>query len=61
MWCCRGMENMVWTNRVENEEVLRRVRRHTYSKRRKANWTGNILGKNCHLKYIFEKVNGKRR
>ena len=41
MWCWRRMEKISWTDRVRNEEVLRRVKKernilHTV-KRRKAN------------------------
>jgi hypothetical protein len=48
------MEKIIWTDRVTNEEVLRRVKEekniiHTV-KRRKGNWIGHILRKNCLLK-----------
>jgi hypothetical protein len=48
---------------VRNEEVLRRVKEernvlHTV-KRRKANWIGRILWRNCLLKYVIEeKIEG---
>ena len=47
-----------WTNHVRNEEVLRGVMEdrnivHTI-KRRKANWIGHILRRNCLLKHIIE-------
>jgi hypothetical protein len=53
MWW-RKMETIGWVDRVENE-VLLRVKKernvpHT-TKRRKANWIGPILRKNCFLKY----------
>ena len=43
---------------VSNEEVLHRVREernilHTL-KRRKANWFGHILRRNCLLKHVIE-------
>jgi hypothetical protein len=43
---------------VRNEEVLHRVKEernivHTI-KRRKANWIGHILRRNCLLKYVIE-------
>jgi hypothetical protein len=43
---------------VRNEEVLHRVKEernilHTI-KRRKANWTGHILRRNCLLKHVIE-------
>jgi hypothetical protein len=58
MWCCRRMEKISWTDRVRNEEVLRRVKEernilHTV-KRRKANWIGHILRRNCLLKHVIE-------
>jgi hypothetical protein len=52
------MEKMSWTDRVRNQEVLQRVKEerdilHT-TKRRKANWIGHILHKNCFLKRVIE-------
>jgi hypothetical protein len=52
------MEKISWTDRVRNEDVLYRVREewnilHTI-KRRKANWTGHILRRNCLLKHVIE-------
>jgi hypothetical protein len=43
---------------VINEEVLHRVKKernilHTI-KRKKANWTGHILHRNCIIKYVIE-------
>ena len=52
------MENISWTNRVRNEEVLHRVKEERNIiltvKRREANWIGHILCKNCLLKHIIE-------
>jgi hypothetical protein len=47
MWCWRRMEKISWTDRVNNEAVLHRVKEernilHTI-RRRKANWIGQIL------------------
>jgi hypothetical protein len=58
MWCWIRMEKISWTDRVRNEEVLRRVKEernivHTI-KRRKANWIGHILRRNCLLKHVIE-------
>ena len=43
---------------MKNEEVLHRVKEERnilYTvKRRKANWIGHILGRNCFLKHIIE-------
>ena len=66
MWCWRRMENISWTDRVRNEEVLYRVKEqrniiHICTvKRRKANWIGHILRVNCLLKYVIEgKIEGR--
>jgi hypothetical protein len=54
------MEKISWTDRVRNEEVLHRVKEernilHTRTiKRRKANWIGHILRRNCLLKHVIE-------
>jgi hypothetical protein len=53
------MEKTSWTDRVRNEEVLHRVKEernvlHTV-KRRKANWIGHILRRNCLLKLVIER------
>jgi hypothetical protein len=52
------MEKMGWTCSVRNEEVLHRVKEerniiHTVE-RRKADWIGCILRRNCILKHIVE-------
>jgi hypothetical protein len=63
MWRWRRMEKISWTDRVRNEEVLHRVKEernilHTI-KRRKANWIGHILRRNCLLKHATEgKIEG---
>ena len=42
---------IIWTDRVTNDEVLHRVKDDRYIlhtiKRRKANWIGQILRRNC--------------
>jgi hypothetical protein len=58
MWCWRRVEKISWTDRVGNEEVLPRVKEernilHTV-KRRKDNWIGHILRRNCLLKHVIE-------
>ena len=55
MWCWRRMEKISWTDRVRNEEVLHRQSMEERNirdtvKRRKANWIGHILHRNCILK-----------
>jgi hypothetical protein len=64
MWCWRRKWKISWTDCVRNEEVLHRVKEernilHTI-KRRKANWIGHILRRNCLLKQVIEgKLEGK--
>ena len=58
------MEKISWTDHVRNEEVLLRVKEqrnilHEILKR-KANWMGHILRRNCLLKRVIEgKINGE--
>ena len=52
------MEKISWTDHVGNEEVLLRVNEqrnilHEIGKR-KANWIGHILRRNCHLQQVIE-------
>jgi hypothetical protein len=62
----RRMEKISWTDRVNNEAVLYRVKEkrnilHTI-RRRKANWIGHILRRNYLLSNIIEgKIIGTRR
>jgi len=57
------MEKISWTNHVRNKEVLLRVKEqrnilHEISKR-KANWIGHILRRNCLLRRVIEgKIKG---
>ena len=57
------MEKISWIDHVRNEEVLLRVKEqrnilHEISKR-KANWIGHILRRNCFLKQVIEgKIKG---
>jgi hypothetical protein len=59
----RRMEKISWTDHVRNEEVLLRVKElrnilHEISKRR-ANWIGHILRRNCLLQRVIEgKIKG---
>jgi hypothetical protein len=63
MWSCRRMEKISWTDHVRNEEILIRVKEqgnilHESSKR-KVNWIGSILRRNCFLRQVIEgKVKG---
>jgi hypothetical protein len=64
MWCWRRMEKISWTDHVRNEEVLLRVKEqrnilHDVYKR-KANWIGHILRRNCLLQQVIEgRIKGK--
>ena len=53
MWCWRMMEKISWTDHVRNEEVLLRVNEQRNIlheiRKRKANWIGHILRRNCLL------------
>jgi hypothetical protein len=57
------MEKIIWTDHVRNDGVLLRVKEqrnilHEISKR-KANWIGHILHRNCLLKQVIEgKIKG---
>ena len=64
MWCWRRMEKISWTDRVRNEEVLLQVNEqrnipHAIRKR-KANWIGHILRRNCLIRQAIEgKIKGE--
>jgi len=52
MWSWRRIEKISWTDHVRNEEVQeQRNILHEMSKR-KANWIGHILHRNCLLKQV---------
>jgi hypothetical protein len=63
MWCWRRMEKVSWTDHVRNEDVLLKVKvqrnfLHEIRKR-KANWIGHILLRNCLLQRVTEgKIQG---
>ena len=57
------MEKISWTDHVRNEEVLLRVKEHRNIlheiRKRKANWIGHILRRNCFLQRVIEgKIKG---
>ena len=63
MWCWR-MEKISWTDHVRNEEVLLRVKEQRNIlheiRKRKANWIGHILRRNCLLQRVTEgKIQGE--
>ena len=58
------MEKISWTDHVRNEEVLLRVNEQRNIlheiRKRKANWIGHILRRNCLLKQVIEgKIKGQ--
>ena len=58
------MEKISWTDRVRNEEVLLRVNEQRNIlheiRKRKANWIGHILRRNCLLQQVVEgKIKGQ--
>ena len=64
MWCWRRMEKISWTDNVRDEEVLLRVNEQRNIlheiRKRKANWVGHILCRNCLLKQVIEgKIKGE--
>ena len=64
VWCWRKMEKISWTDHVRNEEVLIRVNEQRNIlheiRKRKADWIGHILRRNCLLKQVIEgKIKGE--
>ncbi|KAI5742530.1 hypothetical protein M8J77_008273 [Diaphorina citri] len=65
MWVWRRLEGIKWSDRVRNEEVLRRVDEKREILRtivnRKRSWLGHILRRNCLQRRIMEgELRGKR-
>jgi hypothetical protein len=63
MLCWRRMEKISWTDRLRNEGVLLRVKEQRKIlheiRKRKANWIGHVLRRNCLLQRVIEgKVKG---
>ena len=58
MWCWRRMEKISWSDHVRNEEVLLRVNEQRNIlheiRKRKGNWIGHILRRNCLLQQVIE-------
>jgi hypothetical protein len=66
------MEKISWTDHVRNEEVLLKVKEQKNIlheiRKRKVNWIGHILRRNCFLRHVIEgkikggiEVTGRRR
>src|SRR5215475_7094028 len=58
-----GWKKIIWTDHVRNEEVLLRVKEQrnilNEISKRKANWIGHILRRNCLLQQVIEgKIKG---
>ena len=58
------MEKISWTDHLRNEEVLLRVNKQKNIlhgiRKRKANWIGHILRRNCLLQQVIEgKIKGQ--
>ena len=63
-WCRRRTEKISWTDHVRNKEMLLRVNEQRNIlheiRKRKANWIGHILRRNCLLKQVIEgKIKGE--
>ena len=63
LWCWRRTEKIIWTDHVRNEEVLLRVKEQRNIlheiRKRKANWIGHILRRNCLVQRVIEgKIKG---
>jgi hypothetical protein len=58
MWCWRRTEKISWTDHVRNEDVLLRVKEQRNIlheiRKRKENWIGHILRRNCILQRVTE-------
>ena len=58
MWRRRRMEKISWTDHVRNEEILLRVKEQRNIlheiRKRKANWIGHILRRNCLLQRVIK-------
>jgi hypothetical protein len=63
MWWWRRMEKISWTDHVRNEVLLRiKEQRNIVNEisKRKANWIGHILRRNCLLQRFIEgKIKGE--
>jgi hypothetical protein len=57
-WCWRRLEKISWTDHARNEEVLLKVKEQRNilreTSKRKANWIGYILRRNCLLQRVIE-------
>jgi hypothetical protein len=60
LWCWRRIEKISWTDNTRNEEVLLRVKEYRNIvhgiRKRKDNWIGHILCRNC---LLWQGIEGK--
>ena len=58
MWCWRRMEKIKWSEKVTNEQIPERIGENKILLnniiRKKANWIGRILRRNCLLQDAIE-------
>jgi hypothetical protein len=54
MWCWRRMEKISWADHVRNEEVKEQRNILREISKRKANWIGHILRRNCLLQRVIK-------
>ena len=62
MWCWRRMEKISWTDHVRNEVLLRvneQMNILHQIRKRKANWIGHNLRRNCLQQVIEGKIKGQ--
>ena len=65
MWIWRRKERVKWTDKIQNSVLLEIMGEERAMlepvKKRKRNWLGHWLGRNCLLKNVLEgMVNGKK-
>jgi hypothetical protein len=58
MWCWRSVEKICWTDHLRKEDLLLRVNEQRNilheTNKRKANWIGHILCRNCLLRQVVK-------
>jgi hypothetical protein len=60
MWCWRRMEKIIWTDHVRKLKVKEQRNTLHEIRKRKANWIGHILRRNCLLQRVIEgKIKGR--
>ena len=54
MWCWRRMEKIKWSEKVTNDHIGEKMTLLNNIQRRKFNWIGDILRRNCLLHDTIE-------